>query len=259
MTARIEVGTGEPASTLKAAPERGAAPPAAPVVNLVQSITDRMRTLILDHELAPGTVLLQTEWAERLGVSRTPLREAFRILEGDGLVTVTNGNRTVQVVRYTVDELRDMYEIRSVIDGLAAKLLAMSILKPDVDQALQGLLERMNNSSHPFAPAEWFSAHTDFHVLIARECGNRRVRGMEVLIRSTCMSLHTAMVRSVEFDETSLRRVLDTGNRQHSNIYRAIAERDAEAAQNTACLHIEVTLMSGLIELAARRSDDQQV
>ena len=257
MTARIEVGADEPASTLKAASERGAAQIAAPPGNLVERITDRMRTLILGHELPPGTVLLQTEWAKRLGVSRTPLREAFRILEGDGLVTVSNGNRTVQVVRYTVDELRDMYEIRSVIDGLAAKLLAGSTLKPDVDQALQSLLERMDNCSCPFVPAEWFSAHTDFHVLIARECGNRRVRGMEVLIRSTCMSLHTAMVRSVELDETSLRRVLDTGNKQHSNIYRAIAKRDAEAAQNAASLHIEVTLKSGLIELAARRSDDR--
>lgn len=259
MPAPIEFGGPKPASKLKAAPERGAAHPAAPPGNLVQGITDRMRTLILGHELPPGTILLQTEWAERLGVSRTPLREAFRILEGDGLVTVSNGNRTIQVVRYTVDELRDMYEIRSVIDGLAAQLLARSSLRPDVDQSLKDLLERMNVSSRPFVPAEWFSAHTDFHVLIARECGNSRVGGMEVLIRSTCMSLHTAMVRSVELDETSLSRVLDTGNKQHANIYCAIAERDADAAQNTAWLHIEMTLKSGLVELAARRSDDRAV
>ena len=62
---------------------------------LVDDVISHLRQLILDQELPPGTALLQTELAEKLGVSRTPLREAFRILDREGLVKVANGNRTI--------------------------------------------------------------------------------------------------------------------------------------------------------------------
>src|ERR1700728_4434439 len=91
---------------------------------MVDRITEDLRELILDNKIPPGGVLIQTEWAEKLQVSRTPLREAFRILEQDGLVQVSNGNRTIQVVRFSDGELRDLYQVREVIDGLAARLLA---------------------------------------------------------------------------------------------------------------------------------------
>src|SRR6266545_3240375 len=111
---------------------------------LVDEVITHLRQLILDQELPPGTALLQTELAERLGVSRTPLREAFRILEREGLVKVANGNRTIEVARFGPVDLRELYEAREVIDGLAARLQARQGLTGGLDRELRGLLTAMD-------------------------------------------------------------------------------------------------------------------
>lgn len=226
---------------------------------LVDDITNRMRLMILDHELPPGTELVQTEWAERLGVSRTPLREAFRVLEGDGLVRVSNGNRTVQVASYSGDELHDLYEVRGAVDGLAAGLLAKRGLGVAQETELNALIERMADASSPFRPAEWFSAHLEFHLYICQACGNSRVASLDMLIRSSCMSLHSAMVVSDPDDSAPLQRILRTADRQHTEIFEAIREGQVARAEFAARDHIETTLQSGLVEdasdhLAQKRS-----
>ena len=157
---------------------------------LVDDVISHLRQLILDQELPPGTALLQTELAERLGVSRTPLREAFRILEREGLVKVANGNRTIEVARFGAAELRELYEMREVIDGLAARLLARNGLSEDLDGELKALLAEMDVTAEPFQPSRWFSAHLGFHVRIATCCGNSQLHSMLNLIRMTTLSLH---------------------------------------------------------------------
>ena len=109
---------------------------------------------------------------EEFTVSRPTLREAFRILEREGLVKVANGNRTIEVARFGAAELRDLYEVREVIDGLAARLLARNGLSEEVDEELRGLLAEMDTTAEPFQPSRWFEAHLGFHVRIATCCGN---------------------------------------------------------------------------------------
>lgn len=217
---------------------------------LVDDITRQLRDLILEHEIEPGTTLLQTEWAERLKVSRTPLREAFRILEQDGLVRVANGNRTIEVTRYTPDELYDLYEVREVIDGLAARLLAEQGLADDLDRELRQLLDEMDDATEPFEPAKWFPAHTAFHMRIAESCGNRRLRQQLNLIRATCFSLHAQLTDNIKNE--NLAHVLDITRDQHEAIYRAIRDGDEARAEATACRHIRATLEGGLIYRSVR-------
>lgn len=209
--------------------------------------------MILDHRIAPGTLLLQTEWSEKLRVSRTPLREAFRILEQDGLVRASNGNRTIQVVQFSEDELRDLYEVREVIDGLAARLLAVRGLNDEVDDELAGLLAVMDTAADPFDPASWFSAHMRFHLRIAEASGNSRLRQQLDLITMTSFSLH-AYLAELTPTEQKLRRVLETGGSQHRAIYDALRSGSGDLAEMAACRHIRMTLNSGLIA-GATRSD----
>src|SRR5438093_10908651 len=97
---------------------------------LVDEVTDRLRSLILDGTLPPGQPLLQISLSEQLGVSRTPLREALRVLENEGFVRISNGNNTLEVVELSPQEMVEMYELREVVDGLAARLAA----KRGIDQ-----------------------------------------------------------------------------------------------------------------------------
>lgn len=208
--------------------------------------------MILDHTIAPGTVLLQTEWSERLQVSRTPLREAFRILEQDGLVRVSNGNRTIEVVQFTSreHELRGLYEVREVLDGLAARLLATEGLQEETAQELDFLLKEMDAAAHPFDSSRWFSAHMAFHVRIAESCGNSRLRQQLDVIRMTSLSLHTYL-GDLSPAEDRLVDVLATAGKQHHAIVDAIRSGNGDLAEMAACQHIRTVLNSDLIEAAS--------
>lgn len=208
--------------------------------------------MILDHSIAPGTVLLQNEWAERLQVSRTPLREAFRILEQDGLVRVSNGNRTIEVVQYAnrEHELRGLYEVREVIDGLAARLLATGGPSKEITRELESLLDTMDEAAQPFDTSRWFSAHMAFHVRIAESCGNGRVRQQMDVIRLTSLSLHAYLGELPPTGEP-LARVLNTAGKQHRAIFDAVRSGNGDLAEMAACEHIRTVLESDLIERAA--------
>jgi GntR family transcriptional regulator of vanillate catabolism len=208
--------------------------------------------MILDHTIAPGTVLLQNEWAERLQVSRTPLREAFRILEREGLVRVSNGNRTVEVVHFASleHELRGLYEVREVLDGLAARLLARAGLDDQTAVELDSLLNEMDDAAQPFDSSRWFSAHMAFHVRIAESCGNSRLRQQLDLIRMTSLSLH-AYLGELSATGGRLTEVLTTAAKQHRAIVAAIQSGNGDLAEMAACQHIRTVLDSDLIEGAA--------
>src|SRR5207302_9523151 len=116
---------------------------------LVDDVVKVLREKIIRGELPAGTQLLQIDLANQLGVSRTPLREAFRILENDGYLKTSNNNRTVEVVTFTAAEMRDMYEIREVIDGLAARLAAARGLSAGAEAEARRLLAEMARTSKP--------------------------------------------------------------------------------------------------------------
>src|SRR5687767_3149270 len=87
-----------------------------------------------------GTQLTQVALANQLGVSRTPLREALRLLESEGLIRTSSTNQSVEVVAMSICDLRQMYELREVLDGLAARLAAERGLGSELDAEADELL-----------------------------------------------------------------------------------------------------------------------
>src|SRR5262249_441304 len=114
---------------------------------LVDAVADQLREWILNGTLAPGTQLLQVELAQKFGVSRTPLREGFGVRERDGLIKMSNGNKTVEVVALTVPDILDIYELREMVDGFAAARLARAGLPPALDELLSADLVCMERAT----------------------------------------------------------------------------------------------------------------
>lgn len=106
-----------------------------------ESVAARLRHLILSRELRPGERLVQSELAEQLGVSRTPIREALHRLESDGLVKLSP-NKGASVADLSISELEDIYSIRIAIEGYGAYLAAQSITNEDLKR-LEELVRRM--------------------------------------------------------------------------------------------------------------------
>lgn len=216
---------------------------------LVDDVTRELREMILSGKLRPGTQLLQVELAEQLGISRTPLREAFRVLENDGLLRSSDRNRTVEVVTIDSAELKEMYEVREVIDGLAARLLAIKGMSEELSDELSGLLEEMEAASRPYDPARRTAAHGRFHALIAENCGNEHVASFVPLIRQSSAALYTPFIGDSSavalVDNGTLvthRETLDTSENFHREIFNALREGNSRKAETTARRHIAGTL-----------------
>jgi GntR family transcriptional regulator, vanillate catabolism transcriptional regulator len=212
---------------------------------LADDVAQHLRELILNGDIAPGTPLLQIQLAERLGVSRTPLREAFRILERAGLVRISNGNKTVEVVALDEHRLVETYEVRCVIDGLAAKLAAVRGLTPDLDRKLSDSLKRMEHATRPaLSTVAYSAAHADFHLTILDASGNSVLADFNPLVR---ISSHMFLTRYLKQGghpdlDTMLQRLFREANRDHHRIFEAIRKQNPGEAETVATNHINKTM-----------------
>jgi GntR family transcriptional regulator of vanillate catabolism len=214
---------------------------------LVNTVVDQLRTLILAGDLPPGQTLPQIELSERLGVSRTPLREAFRILEHEGFVRMSNSNNTLEVVDLTIDEMIQLYQMREVIDGLAARLAAARRDERALHR-LDGILEAMTQ----FGSAEdWphrAMMHADFHACIAEMSGNQHVIAQLPMIRLSSQML-SRKLGSMDVDAPVLRAdMVEESQQDHVAILDALRAGDARRAETVARRHIRKTLRSRLLK-----------
>lgn len=206
-----------------------------------RSMSDRVmrevETMIATGQLAAGSRISEQSIAETLGVSRGPVREAFRSLTQAGLL-VSHRNRGVVVREISREELLDLYQIRAALEAEIAAA-AVPHLGPEFFDALDEVLRDMRASVEEDAAGSYFAANVQFDVLLIAACPNRRlrevyrsiVRQMQ-LVRRERLKHREDMLRSLS-EHTELRRVLGSGDAAavrtafHSHIMRA---RDRIAA-----------------------------
>jgi DNA-binding GntR family transcriptional regulator len=226
---------------------------------LADEVADILRRQIISGELGSGTQLLQIQLAERLGVSRTPLREAFRILERDGLVKISNGNKTVAVAHLGVEDLLATYEVRAVTDGLAARLTADRGLSDSLAERFVACMDTMEEASTgTLSPVRYTEAHANWHLLLLEASGNRR---LEECVRLVRVSSHMLITRQLsEAERSAVRPAIDAlvsnGNADHRRILDAIGARNAAGAERLAIRHIERSVRFARGVLAQRAGQD---
>lgn len=121
--------------------------------------TDQLREMIMSGVLVEGSPLRQDDLAARLGVSRTPLREAIARLEAEGLVR-TDPHRGAVVIKPSIQELREVYEIREALEVLAGELAVPNVTPQAVTQ-LSGVLDEIEAAG---SSDEWAHLNTRFHM-----------------------------------------------------------------------------------------------
>jgi DNA-binding GntR family transcriptional regulator len=209
-----------------------------------EGIVDQLRRLILDGSLAPGTVLRQEHLARQLRVSRTPLREALDALEREGLV-VYSATGAASVIALELDDAREILDLREMVDGLAARLLAQRGLPREVDRELTALAKRMR----AYAPADkhhYLVANADFHVKIVEATAHARLQQFIPLVR---MSSEVVYMRL-----QNQGRRLSRSAGEHSLVLDAIRSGDAAAAERLAREHVRNAADHWLSEPSAERA-----
>ncbi|MBN3810688.1 GntR family transcriptional regulator [Paraburkholderia sp. Ac-20347] len=135
-----------------------------------QTIVQALRTRILSGELAPGQRLVEAQLAERLGISRTPLRYALSVLATEGLVE-RSGARGYTVRCFSVTDVLNAIDVRGVLEGLAARRVAERGVEPALARALQDCLREGDDIFRPgaldnAAETRYADVNGRFHALI---------------------------------------------------------------------------------------------
>jgi DNA-binding GntR family transcriptional regulator len=214
-------------------------------VRLVDEVADELRERIYSGSYPLGSKLRQETLAEDLQVSRTPLREALRVLESEGLLHSEPG-RGVRVVAADLDKYLAAYQLREVVDGLAARLAAGS---EDAGRrrSLATLLRRQRAALTPWDPSSYTRENVAFHIAIMDLAANEYVVAEAPLVRMTSQVFTPVALLKVERAEHAVR--------QHGEIAQAIADGDGGAAERLARAHIRTTII-GLSQEERTHSHD---
>jgi DNA-binding GntR family transcriptional regulator len=151
---------------------RPARPPESAVRDgqTVTLVYDKLLRAILNAEIPPGRVTSQLELARDLDVSRTPLREALRMLEHEGLV-VLDPHRRIRVAPLSVAEAEDLYVMRVALETVAIRITVPQLKDEDIAE-LEGLMAQMDHLSATGSP-HYDDAHISFHGTLCRLAGDR--------------------------------------------------------------------------------------
>ncbi len=189
-----------------------------------------LREAILGGEFLPGERLGEVELGARLGVSRTPIREALMRLTQDGLID-TEANKGVRVRRLDVQEVGETYVVREELDGLAAALAAQHHTPGDA-RALRLALTQLDHASESAAPGDYREQtllDLAFHRSIVDAAHN-------AVLRSLARDLEVR-VSLIKHQTRNYNAYVHTHD-QHAAILEAVLARDAEAARQAARQHV---------------------
>ena len=194
-----------------------------------KSVALRLREMILRGELAPGERPAEVALAERLGVSRTPIRQALPALAREGLLAAA-GRRGYVVRSFSPDDVLDAIETRGVLEGLAARRIAERGLASSLLQALRVCLTEGDAilAKRKFESADeqrYSEMNGRFHALIVEGAGSRIVA--DALARNDHVPFASAAAVAFSGDSAQLLPVLSYAHRQHHAIVQALENREA--------------------------------
>ncbi len=214
-----------------------------PRMTVTESVVDALRSRILSGELPEGTQLRQKTLAENLGVSRIPLREAFRRLEAEGLVTIV-AHRGAVVSAPSLDEISELFDLRAILEPDLVRRSIPRMVAADLRKS-ERILADYKSAFEVRDVAAWGALNTQFHLSLYSPSGR---------IRST------ALVQGLldQTDRYTRLQLLLTGgqsraHREHNAMLRACRARDADRAAGLIAAHVHDARDSLLNFLRSRR------
>jgi len=198
-------------------------------VNQTESLGMRARNLIeeliLDDTLTTGEKITERDLADRLGMSRAPIRDAIKDLISDGLLQRV-GTRSIVVRELNLQEIEEIYSIRTLLEARAASLAADKISQSSLND-LVTLHEAMKNAAKTNQFSHYYELNISFHQIIHQEAQSPRLATM----------IETVMKESLLFRSRGL---VDQDNlvesiAEHEMLIRALTTRDPELAE--LCMH----------------------
>lgn len=188
---------------------------------LRERILETIRDAIMSGALKPGEKVAEPELAERFGISRTPIREAFRQLESEGYLTVIPRKGAV-VVSFSQKDVEEFYAIKSILEGYAARRACENMTDRDIEK-LRGVNEKLRTLAREGDVKHFFKVHNDFHDLFIRAANNEK---LNELINNLMQKFQRLRIASL-----SLPGRMQISVEEHDKIIDAFAGRNGDEAE----------------------------
>ncbi len=191
-------------------------------LTLREKILETIREAILKGSLKPGEKVAEPELAERFGISRTPIREAFRQLESEGYLAVIPRKGAV-VASLSERDVEEFYAIKSILEGYAARMAAEKMSDKDIEK-LENINDRLEKLAREGDVKNFFRVHNDFHEAFIRAAGNEKL--LE-LISQLLLKFNRLRMASL-----SLPGRMEISVQEHRKILDAFKRREGELAES---------------------------
>lgn len=225
---------------------------AVPVVEgmqqAVKSVHARLRQAILIGALPAGYIVSQVKLSAELGVSRTPLREALRLLEREGFVELEH-NRRLRIAAYSIDELEQVYAMRITLEALAVRLSVPELATADLE-FLNESYEQMRFYAGREDYDGWEEPHRAFHARLLERAGDTLRRNLSQLSDHSERYRHAASVQ-VPF-------AWENGLKDHKSILEGAVQRDAARVAEAVGRHYARVALNA-ITLTAPEHDPRMI
>jgi DNA-binding GntR family transcriptional regulator len=190
-------------------------------LTLRESILETIRSAIISGTLKPGEKVAEPELAERFGISRTPIREAFRQLESEGYLSVIPRKGAV-VVSFSQRDVEEFYAIKSILEGYAARKACEKLSPRDIEK-LQSINDKLRLMAEENDVRNFFKVHNSFHDLFIKAADNEKLTELIATLLGRFQRLRIASL--------SLPGRMELSVIEHQKIIDAFRDGNAELAE----------------------------
>lgn len=198
---------------------------------LREVVFETIRNAIISGSLKPGERLMEVQMAERLGVSRTPIREAIRKLELEGLIIMLP-RKGAFVADLSVKDLTEVLEIRAALEGLAAGLAVTRINESEIEE-LEIIALKFNKAIEIDDIQELIALDIQFHETIFKASRNERLIQLNSNLREQVQRFREMYLKKANRSKETAK--------EHNDLLEAISSRDISKAEKLARKHVETT------------------
>jgi len=211
-----------------------------------QEVAELVSNMIQKGELQRGEKINEMKLSDLLGVSRTPIREALRTLNTRGLIDLVP-HRGAFVSQFSTEEISDMFDVMSMLEGMCARLAAQKMSKTDFVkiERLHNLLEEHYRTK---AHKEYLEANNELHSFVQEIAGNKTLNEVIIGVRQKIMIYrHKQLYVAKRFDHSI---------QEHRDLLEAFRNRDAKKAEKRMKRHL---VLQGKALVSLHEKEEQDV
>lgn len=199
------------------------------IITPIDQFVDRIRRAVFSGKFTPGSKLKEKKISEWLGMSRMPVREAFRILEAPGLVEI-EPNKGAKVPLISLEDLEEIYEARVLLEVYCLRKFVSLISDQDL-AAIEKICEKIEAAIDQKDPLSYFDHSFDFHKYYISHCQNKLLESVFLRMENSIRCLQFSLDKNQEFYRKSLN--------EHRQILQALRAKDADRCEKLIRLHLE--------------------